>query len=318
MAVADEAATDSDPTADLETDIAPGPGLALTGHLGTGDEGDLDEPLPNAESLVEQAVGVCGPDHATASLVGRFWRFAPDEELIGFTAQEMYDAAVAHRDLAAVRLPGELKLAITPPSGEQCHTVVQIVTDDMPFLVDSVIALLTAHQLQVHLLVHPLIVVRREPLGALSELAADVEPDDAIDGDVVESWIRIEIDPIRRGEVRGQLHNEVRRVLTDVRDAVSDPRAAASSSAITTARWRIRGQSSTASRTSVSTRRTSLCSCARACSRRIGSISIRIQLSTMSPSIASSGSTSAASSPSAPSGSRRTTISGWTSRCTCS
>jgi glutamate dehydrogenase len=218
MAVADEAATDSDPIIDVEN----GPGLALTGHLGAADEGDLDEPLPNAESLVAQAVGVAGPDHATASLVGRFWRFAPDEELIGFTAEEMYAAAIAHRELAAVRLPGELKLAITPPSGEQCHTVVQIVTDDMPFLVDSVIALLTAHQLQVHLLVHPLIVVRREPLGALGELAADVEPDDAIDGDLVESWIRIEIDPVRREEAREQLTNEVRRVLTDVRDAVED------------------------------------------------------------------------------------------------
>ncbi|MFI6072732.1 NAD-glutamate dehydrogenase [Actinoplanes sp. NPDC051343] len=218
MAVADEAATDSDLITDPET----GPGLALTGHLGTGDEGDLDEPLPNAESLVAQAVGVAGRDHATASLVSRFWRFAPDEELVGFTAQEMYDAAVAHRELAAVRLPGELKLAITPPAGDQCHTVVQIVTDDMPFLVDSVIALLTAHQLQVHLLVHPLIVVRREPLGALGELAADVEPDDAIEGDLVESWIRIEIDPIRRPEAREQLLNEVRRVLTDVRDAVED------------------------------------------------------------------------------------------------
>src|ERR1700754_5203709 len=165
MAVADEAATDSDPIDDSET----GPGLALTGHLGTGDEGDLDEPLPNAESLVAQAVGVAGPDHGTASLVSRFWRFAPDEELVGFTAQEMYDAAVAHRELAAVRLPGELKLAITPPIGSQCHTVVQIVTDDMPFLVDSVIALLTAPQRDVHLLLPPLIVVRREPLGAMAE-----------------------------------------------------------------------------------------------------------------------------------------------------
>src|SRR5689334_19262921 len=219
MAVADEAATETE--ADL--DYAAGPGLALTGRLGaSADEGELDEPLPNGERLVAQAVEVAGDDHATASLVGRFWRFAPDEELVGLTAREMFDAAVAHRELAAVRLPGELKLAITPPAGAQCHTVVQIVTDDMPFLVDSVIALLTAHQLQVHLLVHPLIVVRREPLGALSEVEADVEPDDAIDGDLVESWIRIEIDPVRDATAREQLVNDVRRVLTDVRDAVDD------------------------------------------------------------------------------------------------
>ncbi len=219
MAVADEAATESDP----DLDLAQGPGLALTGRLGaSADDGELDEPLPNGERLIAQAVEVAGADHQTASLVGRFWRFAPDEELVGFTPQEMYDAAVGHRELAVLRLPGELKLGITEPSGSQCHSVVQIVTDDMPFLVDSVIALLSAHQLQVHLLVHPLIVVRREPLGALGELCADVEPDDAIDGDLVESWIRIEIDPIRSTEAREQLTNEVRRVLTDVRDAVED------------------------------------------------------------------------------------------------
>src|SRR4051794_50283 len=223
MAFVGEPPSESDPTSDPDLEFSQGPGLALTGRLGaSADDGELDEPLPNGERLVAQAVEVAGADHATASLVGRFWRFAPDEELVGFTAQEMYDAAVAHRELASTRLPGELKLAITAPSGSQCHTVLQIVTDDMPFLVDSVIALLTAHQLQVHLLVHPLMVVRREPLGAMAELATEVEPDDAIDGDLVESWIRIEIDPIRRDEARDQLHNEVRRVLTDVRDAVED------------------------------------------------------------------------------------------------
>ncbi|GAB1694070.1 NAD-glutamate dehydrogenase [Krasilnikovia sp. M28-CT-15] len=219
MAVADEAATESDP----ELDFAAGPGLALTGRLGSsGEDAVLDEPLPNGERLVAQAVALAGDDHTTAALVDRFWRFAPDEELVGYTPKEMYAAALAHRDLAADRLPGELKLAIHAPDNIQCHTVLQIVTDDMPFLVDSVIALLNAHQLQVHLLVHPLIVVRRQPLGALAQVEADVEPDDAIDGDLVESWIRIELDPVRDAAARAQLHNEVRRILTDVRDAVDD------------------------------------------------------------------------------------------------
>ncbi|WIM95578.1 NAD-glutamate dehydrogenase [Actinoplanes oblitus] len=221
MPVADEAATDSDQT--VPDSPGSGPGLALTGRLGASTEsGELDEPLPNAERLVAQAVERAGEDHTTASLVDRFWRFAPDEELVGYTPEEMFTAAVEHRELARNRLPGELKLALTEPRGPQAHTVLRIVTDDMPFLVDSVIALLTAHNLQVYLMVHPLIVVRREPLGALSELEADVEPDDAIEGDLVESWIRIEIDPVRRADARDQLLNEVRRVLTDVREAVED------------------------------------------------------------------------------------------------
>jgi glutamate dehydrogenase len=217
MPETDEAATDSDP----DLDFGSGPGLALTGRLGTSDD-ELDEPLPNAERLVAQAVGLAGEDHATATLVDRFWRFAPDEELVGYTPQEMFDAAREHRELAATRLRGELKLDISAPCADQPHTVISIVTDDMPFLVDSVTALLTAHQLQVHLLVHPLIVVRRQPLGALAQVEANVEPDDAIEGDLVESWIRVEIDPVRTEEAREQLHNELRRVLTDVRDAVED------------------------------------------------------------------------------------------------
>ncbi|MFJ8684917.1 NAD-glutamate dehydrogenase [Micromonospora wenchangensis] len=186
------------------------------------EDAELDEPVPNAERLVAQAVALAGDDHDAATLVGRFWRFAPDEELIGFTAEEMLDAARAHRDLAQQRVPGELKLRILPPDADQHHTVVEIVTDDMPFLVDSVTALLNAHHLDVHLLVHPLVVVRREPLGRLTEVSADVEPDDAIAGDLVESWMRIEIDPVRDADQRDQLRRELQRVLTDVREAVED------------------------------------------------------------------------------------------------
>ncbi|GGM19284.1 NAD-glutamate dehydrogenase [Micromonospora yangpuensis] len=186
------------------------------------EDAELDEPVPNAERLVAQAVALAGDDHDAATLVGRFWRFAPDEELIGFTAEEMLDAARAHRDLAQQRVPGELKLRIHAPGTDQHHTVIEIVTDDMPFLVDSMTALLNSHHLDVHMLVHPLVVVRREPLGRLTEVSADVEPDDAIAGDLVESWMRIEIDPVRDAEQRDQLRRELQRVLTDVREAVED------------------------------------------------------------------------------------------------
>ncbi len=165
---------------------------------------ELDEPVPNAERLVAQAVALAGDDHDAATLVGRFWRFAPDEELIGFTAEEMIEAARDHRELAEQRVPGELKVRIHPPDAEQHHSVIEIVTDDMPFLVDSVTALLNTHHLDVHLLAHPLVVVRREPLGRLIEVAADVEPDDAISGDLVESWMHIEIDPVRDAGGAGQ------------------------------------------------------------------------------------------------------------------
>ncbi len=200
-----------------------GPGAALTGRGGTDlDDAESDEPLPDAQRMIAEAVALAGDNHTAAGLVGRYWLFAPDEELAGYTAQEMYDAALDHRELAENRLAGQLRLRVKDAVDGRGHTVVQIVTDDMPFLVDSVIALLTAHQLHVHLLVHPLFVVRREPSGRLVEAAVDVEPDDAIDGDSVESWIRVEVDSVRDPAARAQLEDELERVLTDVRDAVED------------------------------------------------------------------------------------------------
>src|SRR5690349_11406641 len=117
MPVTDEAATESDP----ELDFGPGPGLALTGRLGTSDD-ELDEPLPNSERLVAEAVALAGEDHATAALVDRFWRFAPDEELVGYTPAEMFEATREHQQLARTRLPGEMKLDISAPCQSQPHT----------------------------------------------------------------------------------------------------------------------------------------------------------------------------------------------------
>ncbi|MEV0727221.1 NAD-glutamate dehydrogenase [Polymorphospora sp. NPDC050346] len=197
-------------------------GLAINPTADDIEDVDLDEQVPSAERLVAQAVALAGRDQDAAALTDRFWRFAADEELVGCTPEEMVEAALAHRQLAEQRLPGELKLQISQPVGDQQHTVIQIVTDDMPFLVSSVTALLNTRQLDLHLLVHPLVVVRREAGGRLTEVAAEVEPDDAIDGDQVESWMRLEIDPVRDAEDRERLRADLTRVLTDVREAVED------------------------------------------------------------------------------------------------
>jgi glutamate dehydrogenase len=228
------------------------------------EDAELDEPLPNAEGLILQAVALAGANLDDAQLVRRYWRFAPDEELVGHTPEELLAAARRHRELAAQRVPGELKLRIgfrgdgraepgrppegRPPQGrlsdesedwdpgagtteaarggvawgQARHTVIEIVTDDMPFLVDSVTAALETRNLDIHLLVHPIVVVRREPLGRLLEVCADVEPDDALAGDQLESWIRIETVPIESQAERDQLRNDLQRVLTDVREAVED------------------------------------------------------------------------------------------------
>ncbi|HZN17260.1 MAG TPA: NAD-glutamate dehydrogenase domain-containing protein, partial [Micromonosporaceae bacterium] len=183
------------------------------------EDSELDEPVPSAERLVAQAV-MLADDGDEAALVSRYWRFAADEEMVGRSPRTMLEAVRNHRALAAQRVPGELKLRISQAGDRHC--VIETVTDDMPFLVDSVTGALTACDLDVQLLVHPILVVHREPLGKLVEVCADVEPDDALDGDRLESWMRIETDPVRDPAERDKLRNYLQRVLTDVREAVED------------------------------------------------------------------------------------------------
>src|SRR5687767_13780275 len=83
------------------------------------EEGDFEEALPNGESLIAAAVALAvsssepGDGIADAQLVQRYWRFAPDEELVDLTPDRVLDAARRHRELARKRRPGELKLRLS-------------------------------------------------------------------------------------------------------------------------------------------------------------------------------------------------------------
>ncbi len=194
------------------------------------EESDFEEALPNGENLIAAAVALAVTDSespaggsglADAQLVQRYWRFAPDEELVDLTPAHILETACDHRELARRRLPGEVKLRLSL-SRDSHRTVIELVTDDMPFLVDSVTGALTARNLDVQLLVHPVMVVRRSEDGTLTEVCADVEPDDAIADDIVESWMLVETDAVRDPDEQEALKGDLQQVLIDVRNAVQD------------------------------------------------------------------------------------------------
>jgi glutamate dehydrogenase len=200
------------PAASLERASKParGPDIGVTFDT------SLERLVSEAMAMAEQA-GSAGSQ--LASLVNRFWRLVPDEDLEGRTPEQMLEATETHLELAQQRLPGELKLRVERAKE---HTVFEVVTDDMPFLVDSVTSAITQAGHELDLLVHPQVVVVREALGALVEVRPDVEPDEAAAGDLVESWMRIEIGPLRDDDAVATLRNDLQRVLTDVREAVED------------------------------------------------------------------------------------------------
>ncbi|MDP3711587.1 MAG: NAD-glutamate dehydrogenase [Mycobacteriales bacterium] len=161
-------------------------------------------------------------------LLRSYYRFVAVEDLIGREPRAVAGAALSHLELAARRTPGTALVRVVEPTVEtdgwsSPHAMVEVVTDDMPFLVDTVSAELTRHDLGIHLVVHPVLKVRRDAVGTLLEVV------DADGPDVVhESFMHVEIDRIGDRETSDRLRNDLRRVLEDVRAAVEDtPRMAA-------------------------------------------------------------------------------------------
>jgi glutamate dehydrogenase len=134
---------------------------------------------------------------------------------------DLYGAALAHWHLLQRRHPGELKVHAYTPSFEEhgwqsAHSVVELITDDMPFLVDSVAMALTRGASAIHVFVHPIVRVRRDDEGRLLELL----PWEA-EG-LTESLIHVEIDRQPQKARLDELAADLKRVLADVDAAVED------------------------------------------------------------------------------------------------
>ncbi|AKT51442.1 NAD-glutamate dehydrogenase [Arsenicicoccus sp. oral taxon 190] len=183
------------------------------------------------DELLTAAAQVAGRsrDGTTAQLLSRYYWHTASEDLAARAPEDLLGAALSHRDLARQRDQGTANVRVfTPTVAENkwsCgHTVVQVVTDDMPFLVDSVNAAIMLDGRTIHHIVHPRLVVRRDLEGRLVEVL-DVDPEDAPAGEfdvVVESWMHVEIDRESDPQDLRDLEARVRRVLGDVREAVED------------------------------------------------------------------------------------------------
>jgi len=182
-------------------------------------------------SAAELALKVGG--EALEPFLGFYYRHMATEDLLARRPEDLLGAALSHRDLAQSRPVGTANVRVFTPTVEEdgwscAHTVIEIVTDDMQFLVDSVISELSRQDRAVHLVVHPQLVVRRDAVGQLKEiLDVDARNDtkalkDAEFGAGIESWMHVEIDR-QGGEAEQQaLTKGLQRVLSDVRESVED------------------------------------------------------------------------------------------------
>ena len=170
------------------------------------------------------------PDGLGHDFVERYFRHVPVDELTSRTADIYAGAARSHLELARHRLPGVANVRVYNPSTENdgwsnARTVIQVVTDDMPFLVDSVTGALVSSGIDIHLIVHPQLIVVRDAVGRLEQvLDLDVTGRSSKGGvgELAESWMLLAIDRESDEERRAGIEQQVREVLEDVRQAVED------------------------------------------------------------------------------------------------
>jgi glutamate dehydrogenase len=167
--------------------------------------------------------GAAGAAATVAAFLKRLYANVPPADLIHRPPEDAYGAAMALWQFAQVRKPGAAKVRVYNPTlaehgWRSDHTAVEIINDDMPFLVDSVTAELNRVNLTVRLVIHPLYAVRRDAAGRLLGLDGGAEA-------VSESLMRVEIEGRRAGAELDRLRVDIERVLGDVRAAVKDWRA---------------------------------------------------------------------------------------------
>ncbi|MEV2266999.1 NAD-glutamate dehydrogenase [Nonomuraea africana] len=181
-----------------------------------------DELLQNAARI-----GATGSDHASPeealAYLRVYYRHVAAEDLLDRDPVDVYGPAMSHRQLAEVRPQGRAVVrAYTPTADEHGwdpgHSVIEVVTDDMPFLVDSVTMELDRHGIGIHLIVHPQIRLRRDMTGRILSR----EQEDITGMMLVESWIHIEVDRQADPAVLRSVETDLQRVLSDVRHAVED------------------------------------------------------------------------------------------------
>ncbi len=160
-----------------------------------------------------------------AEFLRGYFRGVAEEDLRAHRPEDLAAAALAHLEFGRKRSGRQVLVGLVGPLNENAPTashraLVRVVAPDMPFLVDSIGVAFSQMNIGVHLIVHPVLAVKRNASGQLTDVAGDVA---AVDGGMrAESWQLVEIDRPRDAAHARELEQRLRATLEDVRRAVED------------------------------------------------------------------------------------------------
>src|SRR6267378_2822076 len=153
------------------------------------------------------------------------------EDLAAREPAELAGTAASHLMFARRRRRSALVRVFNPTQREHGftspHTVIEMVNDDMPFLVDSISLALTQRALTLHFLAHPVFAVARDGSGNLLSLRergeASKDVKQAADEKLrLESFQHVEVDRIVDPAALQSLAAQIERSMRDVRVACAD------------------------------------------------------------------------------------------------
>ena len=166
--------------------------------------------------------------------IEQYFLNSPDDEREEFTPAELEDLARTHRALAEIRAP---KTPVVAARNDDYNTTLYVATDDMPHIVSSLTAYLSAHFGGFLAIFHPIFLAERNPEGELLSLRGTGTRANLASGDTaavgmpslqlsegapegstvtIESWIAIRLTRYLNEDDLRLLEHEVRRVLADV------------------------------------------------------------------------------------------------------
>ena len=162
----------------------------------------------------------------SAPLIGDFlqhyYAAVASEDLSQADINNLYGAALSHWAWGDERAAGATAIHAYNPDPEQngwesTHSVVQIVTDDRPFLVDSLSMAINAHGLMIHRIIHPVLEVERDERHRITAVG-----DQSADSGQPEAWIHLEVDRQSNATQLKALKAAIADALNDVEAAVAD------------------------------------------------------------------------------------------------
>ena len=156
------------------------------------------------------------------TFVRRYFANVAHDDVIYTSFDTLLGGALSLWEFGAKRAPGKPKVRLFNPTQavdgwDLQHTVIEIINDDMPFLVDSVTAEIRRRGRQIHLLLHPVVQVRREAAGHRIEVTETPTTDG-----IAESYMHVEIDQETEQAELDSINASLEQIFGEVTLAVRD------------------------------------------------------------------------------------------------